>query len=249
MDVLVFQEVSKAFRGRPVLRHVSFAIGKGELVGLIGDNGAGKTTLLRLAARILVPSGGSIALFGEPDPVPARARLGALLERPGHYDEVTVRDNLHFFYSFYTASASQADAAVAQTLEEFELGAVADQLVGRLSTGYRQRVAIARALHPWAELALLDEPFESLDPVARHHVKQVIRARRERGLSLVISSHTLTDLAHLCERLLLLADTHVRQFDGFAHIAREVGHAGLEDLDALYARLREQAAAAQTRVH
>ena len=247
MDLLRFEDVGKAFGGQWVLRDVSFAIGRGDLVGLIGDNGAGKTTLLRLAALILAPSAGRVMLLGESTPVSARARLGALLERPGHYDEVSVRDNLNYFYSFY-ASRAEAANAVSRAIEEFELADVADQRMGPLSTGYRQRVAIARALHPWAELALLDEPFESLDPVARHQVKQAIRTRRERGLSLVISSHTLTDLAHLCDRLLLLADAHLRQFDGFDHIAREVGSTGVDDLDALYARLREQTAE-QARVH
>jgi ABC-2 type transport system ATP-binding protein len=239
MDVLRFSTVSKAFPGRIVLEDVTLAVPPGAIVGVIGENGAGKTTLLRLAAGLLAPTAGEIRLFGQSDLVSARRHLGALLERPGHYDELTVYDNLFFFYSFYAASPAGVRDAVREALERLGLSEIASERAGRLSTGLRQRLALARAAHRSAKLLLLDEPFESLDPIARHQVKGWLQAARHAGTAAVISSHTLHDLSDLCDSLLLVADGRVRAFDSFAAISREAGLADTSNLDALYAAYRQ----------
>jgi ABC-2 type transport system ATP-binding protein len=241
MEVLRLTDVSKTFRGRAVLDRVTLSLDEGSVVGLIGDNGAGKTTLLRLAAGLLAPSSGEVSLFGHTDVVSARRQLGTLLERPGHYDELTVEENLLFFYDFYGQSPARVKWAVREGLDRSGLSPMASERVGRLSTGMRQRLALARALHPWARLLLLDEPFESLDPVARHQLKERLRDAARDGLTVMISSHTLQDLSDLSDRLLLVADRRLRAFDSFTAMSRELGLTDSSDLDALYAAYRQYA--------
>ena len=241
MTALRFDDVSKSFDGRPVLDGLNVSIEAGQIVGLIGDNGAGKTTFLRLAARILTPTAGRVVVFGAEDPLMIRRRLGASLERPGHYDELTVSENLRFFYSFYADAKAPVDDLVRASLEQFQLASVGDRAVGRLSTGNRQRLAIARALHPWADLVLLDEPLESLDPIARAQAKQHFLASKAEGRTLIISSHTLSDLAQICDRLILIADGHTREFPSFDAIRAMLGaDESAVDLDVLYARMRQR---------
>ncbi|MDP1568650.1 MAG: ABC transporter ATP-binding protein [Vicinamibacterales bacterium] len=249
MSRLLFESVSKAFDGEMVVRDVSFRLSAGEVVGLIGDNGAGKTTLLRLAAKLLNPSSGRVTVMEHAEAVVARAHLGALIERAGHYDELTVLENLRFFLSFYGGGVMEREAAVEMAITTCGLWSVKEAQVSTLSTGYRQRLAVARATHPWAQVILLDEPFESLDPLARHDIKQVLRERTRRGAAILISSHTLSDLAGLSDRLLVLAEGATREYEGFEHMAREVGLSGASDLDAVYARLRRGAGGEEARVH
>jgi len=251
MSRLLFESVSKAFDGAMIVRDITFRLSAGEVVGLIGDNGAGKTTLLRLAAKLLTPSSGRVTVMGKTEAVAARAHLGALIERAGHYDELTVVENLRFFLAFYGGETVERENAVATALGTCGLQRVKDTPVSKLSTGYRQRLAVARATHPWAHVILLDEPFESLDPLARHDIKQVLRERTAQGASILISSHTLTDLAGLSDRLLVLADTVAREYEGFEHMAREAGLSDASDLDAVYTRLRRGSGtgAEEARVH
>lgn len=241
MPALRFDDVSKSFDGRPVLDGLNVSIEPGQIVGLIGDNGAGKTTFLRLAAGILAPTAGRVVVFGAEDPLMIRRRLGASLERPGHYDELTVSENLRFFYSFYAGANEPLDDIVRACLEQFQLAAVGDRAVGRLSTGNRQRLAIARALHPWADLVLLDEPLESLDPIARTQAKQHLLSSKAEGRTLIVSSHTLSDLAQICDRLILIADGRAREFPSFDAIRTMLGvEESAVDLDVLYVQLRQR---------
>lgn len=210
------------------------------MIGLIGDNGAGKTTLLRTASTILTPQRGEVRLHGKPlthDDLDLRSRIGALIEQPGHYDELTVAENLEFFYSFHAAAGEQLQHSVATSLSRFGLRSVANQKVGRLSTGYRQRVAVARAFHPSARVILLDEPLSGLDPTTRSQLKESIREIAAGGLTIVISSHGLADLDALGDELYVLAGRTVRRFRDFSEIRERVGADSTMDLDAVYTRL------------
>jgi ABC-2 type transport system ATP-binding protein len=133
---------AKAF-ALPVLRDVTADLAGSRIVGLIGNNGVGKTTLLRLLLGLLRPDHGSVRVLGsdpyDHDPSIFR-RLGALVEKPGLYDELTVRENLRFSYGFYASDDRNLHDAVEQSLNDFELLDVAQHAAGKLSSGYRQRV-------------------------------------------------------------------------------------------------------------
>jgi len=238
MVTVEFEEVAKAFGGYPVLEEATFSVAAGTILGVIGDNGAGKTTLLRLTAGLLVPTSGTVRVLGNADLDAVRQRIGALIERPGHYNELTVAENLALFYEFYSASRDECASAVERALAAFTLTPVARERAGRLSTGYRQRLALARAIHPWARLLLLDEPFESLDPVARHQLRLTLQEARAAGLTALVSSHTLRDLEGLCDRFLLVADRRVVAFRAFSEMRAQLGLPDEADLDFVYATYR-----------
>lgn len=246
---LVFDDVTKRFGEHEVLTSVRFVLERPGIAGLIGDNGAGKSTLIRLAAGILEPSAGRIRVLNrtpdrnDPD---FMGRVGALIEKPGHYDELTVMDNLRYFYSFYHSFSRRLgerrsmDDLVRDQLNRFGLSSVAMQRVGQLSSGYRQRLAIARAMHPWAELLLLDEPFESLDPRARSLVKNVLRECQRAGTSVLFSSHALSDIEQICDQIFLVAHRRVHGFTSFDEIRRRLGGVDSNDLDAVYTQLTNE---------
>lgn len=242
--MIELHDVERRFGHRVVLHGVTLRLEPPGIVGLIGDNGAGKTTLMRLVAGILRPNSGTVRVFGR-NPYVERAavlrRVGALIESPGHYDELSVRDNLTYFFGFYangdrTAVARHVDA----NIERFGLAAVTDTRAGELSSGYRQRLAIARAVHPWAELMLLDEPFNTLDPRSRNEIKVELRRLREDGKLILLSSHQLADVQQLCDTILVIAGQRVHQFQSFEQIRELLDSDPGEDLDAVYALLADR---------
>lgn len=237
-SVLDFDSVSMQFGERLVLSSISLELLAGEIVGLIGNNGAGKTTLLRLAAGIYRPSAGRLRRFGNgnTDDVDWKRRIGALIEQPGHYDELTVQENLEFSYGFYARDRRARSEAIQERLCLFGLEQVAQERAGTLSAGFRQRLSLARAFHPEVALVLLDEPFDGLDPTIRNEMKNALRTLRMRGIAMLVSSHGLTDIDNLSDRILVLANHRIHQFTGFEGIRRYVEQPG-GDLDAVYTTL------------
>ncbi len=246
MDALRFVAVSRSFGAVTALRDAEFSLGEQRIVGLIGDNGAGKTTLIRLAAGILLPSSGQVFTLGRAatrEDSWLMSRLGALIESPGHYEELSVEENLCFFYSFYHSESDKRGVVreiVRSAIGEFGLASVARTAVGTLSSGYRQRLAIARALHPWARVILLDEPFLSLDPDVRSEVKDLLRKRASAGSLVLFSSHTLADVERLADEVLLLVSGRMHRFESFAAIRGCVGASPAEDLDVVYSMLKKR---------
>ncbi|MEP6619146.1 MAG: ABC transporter ATP-binding protein [bacterium] len=239
MTALIFTSVSKQFKARSILSSVSIQIAAGSVVGLIGDNGAGKTTLLRLAAGVMRPTTGTVRAFGQ-DPYRDRRktgrRIGAILEKPGHYDECSVRRTLTFWYGFYGDDGATS-AAVDSALDLHGLRDVANEPVGQLSLGYRHRVALARAVHPAAELVLLDEPFDGLDPRARTDFKGVLRTNGASKRTVVFSSHNLGDVEELCDYVLLLQDGCVERLDNVNALRARATVDKHASLDEVYANV------------
>jgi ABC-2 type transport system ATP-binding protein len=234
-------DVSWSYGGLLVLEKVSIKLDAGTVVGLIGDNGAGKTTLMRVAAGILGPQAGRVRVFGF-DPNRERKetllRVGGMMETPGHYDELSVRANLAHWYGFYQSPrvGSTADE-VEEALSRFGLAGQADQRAGSLSEGFRRRLGVARAVHPKADLVLLDEPLEGLDPRARNDLKDQIRRLGASGRTVFLSSHHLADIDALCQTVWVIASRRVHRFSGFDEVRSLVGSESAQDLDAVYARL------------
>ncbi len=238
---LELRDIFVSFGTREVLAGVSCIFESREITGLIGNNGAGKTTLLRAATTMLPPLRGDVLLDGQTlshTDVDRRTHIGALIEKPGHYDELTVSENLAFFYSFHCADPRVCQREVSRSLERFDLDVVRNEKVGQLSTGYRQRLAVARAFHPNTQVVLLDEPISGLDPTTRSHLKDTMRSlTKESGVALCLSSHGLGDLGALCDRLYVLAGGRLFEFASFDQIRSLVNAPTSMDLDAVYVQL------------
>ncbi|GAB3206065.1 ABC transporter ATP-binding protein [Marinactinospora thermotolerans] len=214
MSLLDIRDVSMAHGRTRVLRNIDLRIEPGHVYGLLGPNGSGKTTLLK-----------SILGANDHTGVIERApglRVGRLIEYPAFYGGLTLRENLELHARYLRTPLGEIPGLLA----EVGLGDRADLRFSRTSLGMRQRLGIARALLGEPGLVLLDEPTNGLDPIGIRDIRELIRAvQRERGTSMIVSSHNLTEIASLADHLLFMkAGRIIRRM-----AAREV-HGDLEDL-------------------
>jgi len=195
-DALAVEGVYKYFGDFPALRDVSFKVRAGSVVALLGRNGAGKTTLLRIMAGLSQPSQGSVKVHGrEAREASTRRRIGVLGHSISVYDELSAHENLTMFGNLYgLADAGQRADAM---LERVGLGRVRDGLAREFSRGMRQRLAVGRAFLHDPELLLLDEPFTSLDDKAIAVLQSMLQEMRERGRTVVMSTHQLREAMEL----------------------------------------------------
>jgi ABC-2 type transport system ATP-binding protein len=200
--------LSKAYRRTYALRDCTLAIPEGHVVGLVGPNGAGKTTLLNLAAGLLAPTRGSISVLGgRPAARPAQlARVGFVAQDTPVYARMTVADHLRL--GAWLNPGWDESLARRRT---GQLGLDPKQRAGSLSGGQRAQLALTLALAKRPELLLLDEPVASLDPLARREfLRMLMEAVAEHGISVVLSSHLVTDLERVCDFLVVLVASRVR---------------------------------------
>lgn len=189
------------------VRDVSFAIQRGQVVGLIGANGAGKTTMMRILATLDMPDHGTATIGGADlieDPNAIRRQLGWMPDAVPVYRDTTVADYLDFFGRAHGFRAPELGARIADVVEFTELGPLLDRPATGLSKGQAQRLSLARTLLNDPEFLILDEPAAGLDPKARLEFKNLVRLLRERGKTLLISSHILSELGEMCDSLLFM---------------------------------------------
>jgi ABC-2 type transport system ATP-binding protein len=182
------------------VRNVDLDVPEKSIFGFIGPNGAGKTTTMRMISTLLRPTCGEIEIDGLDavvDPVRARARIGYLSDTFGLYDELRVWEYLDYFCGAYNVD-SPTDK-IDEVLDLVQLTHKRDELVGKLSRGMRQRVGIARTLVYQPKVILLDEPANGLDPMARIALRDLLKSLRDRGTTIVVSSHILTELSDFCD--------------------------------------------------
>jgi ABC-2 type transport system ATP-binding protein len=203
---------------------LSFAIDRGEIVGLLGLNGAGKTTALRILACDVLPSSGKVLVDGldvVDQPHEVRRRIGYLPETPPLYGEMTVREYLVFAGRLRGMNAADAERAVASVQESVELTDVRDDLISSLSLGFRQRVGIAQAIVHKPQLLILDEPTGGLDPVQIIEMRQLLRQLRAEH-TIDLSSHILTEISETCDRILVLRAGEIVAAGTEAELSRDL---------------------------
>jgi len=204
MNVLEFSNVHRAYdRGVDVLHGVSFAVGRGEVVGLLGKNGAGKTTLIRIAMGMLSTGEGSVSVFGvDPrvEPVAVKSRIGYVSEDQVLPPFLTVREIVSIHRGLFP---TWDDPMAEDLLQGFSLDAGAK--IGKLSKGQARQVALLCAVAHRPELLLLDEPAGGLDPAARREFLETsIRLLNEAGSTILFSSHYMTDVERMAERVVMV---------------------------------------------
>ncbi len=200
--------LTRRFGTRTAVSDVSLEIGASEIVALLGPNGAGKTTTLRMMAGLIAPSSGTVSIGGveltRASGSALRGRIGFLTEAPGLWDRLTVRENLAAYADLY--GLANAENAVHQLLEAFELRDRADTRAAELSKGMRQKVALARALVHNPPVLLLDEPTSGLDPEVTRTVRQLLTDRRAAGCAILVSTHNLDEAERIADRVAVLQE-------------------------------------------
>lgn len=212
MDSIVeLVDVRKTFRDfwlRPTVVAVdglSFAIGRGEVFGLLGPNGSGKSTTIKMLLGLLSPSSGSVSLFGfPPRSVEARRRLGYLPELSYLHPFLTARETLGYYAGLCGLGRGETVERTRQLLEMVGLSDVAKRPVGGFSKGMARRVALAASLIGRPDLLVLDEPTSGLDPISTKEVKTLIKALAEGGMTVLMTSHLLADAEDVCDRVMIV---------------------------------------------
>jgi ABC-2 type transport system ATP-binding protein len=205
MVALELAGVVKRYGARAALDGVSLRLEPGASLGLLGPNGAGKTTALRLLLGFARPSAGGVSLFGrDPADPESRRGVGYLPERVAFPERATPRGLLALQAGLAGLAGGERDAAVSAALETVGLAERARERIGGLSKGLRQRLGFANALLGRPTLLVLDEPTSGLDPLGIRDARGWIQAARERGAAVLVSSHGLSEVERVCDRVVIL---------------------------------------------
>jgi ABC-2 type transport system ATP-binding protein len=212
MRVLEIEDVRKTFRqgflGRrnEVLRGLTLALDKGEVYGFLGHNGAGKSTTIKLALGLLRPNAGRISIFGEPGITHAnRSRIGYLSEEIGLYPYLNPVEMLRLVGELFRLRGPALSGRIDELLEAVGLATDRKVRIKHFSKGMRQRLGIATALINDPELLLLDEPYGGLDPVGRRQLRELLLTLKDRGKTILLSSHIVPDVEAVCDRVGILS--------------------------------------------
>jgi ABC-2 type transport system ATP-binding protein len=203
-------------RSKWALKGVSLAVPEGSLFGLVGPNGSGKTTFLRLCSTLLGPTRGRVTVGG----FDIRHRYKEVLQLVGYvpdtlgfYPDVTAREHIRFWSSFYQGGEIDESERTERVLSRVGLEQASDTPVSQFSAGMKRRLAIGQALVAQPTVLLLDEPFNALDLQGTRFLRDLLRASHEEGVTTVISSHILSELDNLC--------TEIAIFDNGSHLGTE----------------------------
>ncbi len=206
--VIVMNDLSRSFGPIQAVKNLTLDVQPGEIFGFLGHNGAGKTTTVRLLNGVIEPDSGSIRVLGldpQVDGQALRARTGVLTETPSLDERLTAWDNLSIYADLYGVPYKEVRQRIGELLAEFDLADRAQEKVAGFSKGMKQRLALARALLHKPELLFLDEATSGLDPIAAHHVNQLIeRMARRENRTVFLCTHNLVEAQKLCNRVAVM---------------------------------------------
>jgi lipopolysaccharide export system ATP-binding protein len=208
------ENLEKKYRGRQVVRGVSFQIAQGEIVGLLGPNGAGKTTTFYMTVGLVRPNGGRV-WFDNLDvtrwPMYRRARVGVgyLPQEASVFRKLTVEDNIRLVLQMNGVSRSGIRERIAQLAAELHIEHILQSQGNVLSGGERRRVEIARSLATDPKFILLDEPFTGIDPVTIEEIQEIIFRLRNRGIGVLITDHNVAATLRITDRNYILIDGQI----------------------------------------
>jgi ABC-2 type transport system ATP-binding protein len=209
----------KQYDDRRVVDGVDLAVPGGAIYGVLGPNGAGKTTTLRMVLGIIEPDAGTRMLLGAPHPRDAGDRVGYLPEERGLYPSMKARDAVAFMGALRGLDWQTGRARAAEMMEAAGLGHAIDEKIRKLSKGMAQLVQLLGAVVHQPDLLVLDEPFSGLDPVNQERLEALILAERDRGATILFSTHVMQHAQRLCDRLAIIAGGK-RRFEGTVEEAR-----------------------------
>ena len=247
--MIAITDLVKRYGAFTAVDGVTLDVQPGQIHGFLGPNGAGKTTTIRMIAGLLKPTSGRITVNGHDlatDPEAAKASLGFIPDRPFIYEKLTAGEFLRFHAGLYGLDGTAVDERVGEMLELFELTRWRDELVESFSHGMKQRLVMGAAFLHRPRAVLVDEPMVGLDPRGARLIKDVFRRMADRGVAILMSTHTLEVAEEMCDRIsiilkgrLIASGTvdEVRQLAGDADeeltavFLKLTGGSGLQEID------------------
>lgn len=210
--------ISKAFGGNDVVHDVSFKLVSGEVFGLVGPNGAGKTTTIRMLMDIIKPDAGDIAVFGRPIDESTKNRIGYLPEERGLYQKMSVNDSLVYLARLKDVDTGLARARAEELLRQVDMTAHQGKKVSELSRGMGQIIQFLVTIAHDPDILILDEPFAGLDPVNRMLLKGIVMELKAQGKTIVLSTHMMSEVEEMCDRILMINKGSVVLYGSLAEI-------------------------------
>lgn len=186
------------------LKDLSLEIKEGEIFGMLGPNGAGKTTTLKIIAGIINPSSGKVLIKGEPIGEKSKSQIGFLPENPSFFKNLKARELLDLVGDLFNFSPQKKKERIEELLNLVNLEKFRDEKISTFSRGMIQRIGIAQAIFHDPEILILDEPMTGLDPIGRRMLRELILSLRDKGKTIIISTHDLEDAENLCDRVALI---------------------------------------------
>lgn len=232
--MIEFVGLSKRYGDFSALSDVHFQVGQGELFGLLGPNGAGKTTSMKLLMGFLKPSSGTARIAGLDcfrDRVALKRVVGYLPDEPVFYDYLRGREIVEFVGDMHGLSRAETRARSGPLCEELEILEAVEDYAINYSRGMKKKLALVCALLHEPPVLVLDEPTSGLDPLATRRLNDLLAARRQRGTTILLSSHLLDQVERLCERVAIVARGQVAAVGKLSDLKRERGeNASLEQV-------------------
>jgi ABC-2 type transport system ATP-binding protein len=219
-DILVVDHLSKTYGDNEVVKGISFSVKKGEIFGILGPNGAGKTTTLEMIETLRPRDGGNATLHGidvAKDPQKIKTLIGVQPQTPAFQDKTKLKELIEVFAAAY---GERVDAN--KFLAEVDLTEKAGAYVENLSGGQRQRFSIAAALVHNPKVFFMDEPTTGLDPQARRHLWDLIKQVRDKGITVILTTHYLEEAEMLCDRVAIMDNGRIIALDTPKNLIRQL---------------------------
>ena len=218
MNILEVEGLTKCFGSLRALDNVSFGIREGSICGILGPNGAGKTTLLRIINGILTIDSGSVRILGEDASIEASRNIGYMPEERGLYDTMRMADQIMYFGQLKGGDPKRLHTVMNEYLEMFNLKGQERRRLKELSKGNQQKVQIICTLVHEPRLVILDEPFSGFDPLNGQILQQILERLREKGSTIILSSHNMPAIEEMCSDIVLVDHGHILVADSMTNV-------------------------------
>ncbi|WP_291777313.1 ABC transporter ATP-binding protein [Cecembia sp.] len=234
--MLIVEGLVKKYGKQSAVDNIDFSLEGGEVVGLLGPNGAGKSTTMKCIVGLLRKTSGNINIGGHDHlSVAAKKLFSYIPETPHVYDLLTVKEHLQFIAQAYSVSDWQSKAE--QWMTTYELLDKKDKLGRDLSKGMRQKVSICCALLPDPDLLFFDEPMIGLDPKAIKNTKRIFNELKEKGKTILVSTHLIDSVETIADRIMIMKDGRIIGNDTLANLKTTFNHSGDSSLEDLFLEL------------
>ena len=224
MAALRVENITKTYDSFKAVDNISFSIQEGRLFGLLGPNGAGKTTTMRMIMNIIIPDSGKIFLFDETFTEKHKDIIGYLPEERGLYPKMTLVDHLQFLGELKGLSSADAKSTSLHWLERFNLREWEKKKIQELSKGMQQKVQFIGTIMHSPKLLILDEPFSGLDPVNTKFLKDILIELKNKGTTIILSTHLMDQAEKLCEDICLINKGRIVMQGNLQEKKEEYGH-------------------------